>query len=136
MDFGILGRLDVRDGDTVVAVRGRQQPKVLAMLLVEDGRVVPVEHLVDALWDDDPPATARRQVQNTVAALRRTLSVAGEVALEQVGAGYRLSAGDLDAARFAELVRLARAEVDGKLFTSAHARLCQALELWRGPALE
>lgn len=136
MDFSILGSLEVRHDDTVIPVRGRQQPKVLAMLLLQAGQVVPVDRLVDALWDDDPPTTARRQVQNTVAALRRTLSVAQRSPITAVGEGYRLATDDLDAHRFAAIVKQGLADAEANRLAEAHTRLCQALELWRGPVLE
>ncbi|ADD43539.1 AfsR/SARP family transcriptional regulator [Stackebrandtia nassauensis] len=135
MDFRILGSLEVRHDGAVIPVRGRQQPKVLAMLLLQAGHVVSVDRLVDALWDDDPPATARRQVQNTVAALRRTLSVAEGPLITAVGEGYRLSTAHLDSLQFNDYVRQAAAAAENNRLAEAHTRLCQALELWRGEVL-
>src|SRR5439155_24596673 len=84
--------------------------------------------LVDIGWDGDPPATARRQVQNRVAALRSALTRAGAV-IETRGDGYLLRVGpdDLDALVFDRLVAGGRADADTVL-------LRRALELWRGPA--
>ncbi|MFD0784822.1 winged helix-turn-helix domain-containing protein, partial [Micromonospora azadirachtae] len=69
MRFGILGPLQVGAGEaTVTAGRDRT---VLAMLLLRANRIVPVEELVDAIWEERPPATARAQVQTCVSRLRR-----------------------------------------------------------------
>ena len=87
MWFRILGTLEVVVDDVVVQLQGRHQPKLLATLLLEMGQVVPIHRLVDALWDDDPPGTARRQVQNGVAALRRLLAAHGDDPVESVGDG-------------------------------------------------
>ncbi|HZE37242.1 MAG TPA: hypothetical protein VE172_00370, partial [Stackebrandtia sp.] len=62
--------------------------------------------MVEVLWDDAPPATARRQVQNAMAALRRDLGAVIEASRD----GYRLTAddGDVDLRRFESLSRQAR----------------------------
>ncbi|MGH8877847.1 MAG: AfsR/SARP family transcriptional regulator, partial [Stackebrandtia sp.] len=90
MEFRILGPLEVFHDGTPVAVTGRHQPRLLAMLLLEAGQSVTLSRLTEALWDDEPPVTARRQVQNYVAALRRTLSTSGSDPIEAVGERYRL----------------------------------------------
>src|SRR5690625_6425858 len=72
--FGVLGSLTVtRDGRSVEIPAGRQQV-VLAALLSEPGRVVGTDHLVDAIWGENPPATARAQVQICVSRLRKSLA--------------------------------------------------------------
>ena len=52
---------------------GPKQRLVLAMLLAEPNRVVSVDRLVDALWGDYPPETARHTVQSYVSELRKAL---------------------------------------------------------------
>jgi len=118
MLFQVLGPLAV-GGDTAAVTAGRDRV-VLAVLLLRAGRVVPVADLVDAMWDADPPSTARAQLQSCVSRLRRLLPAD---ALVTEPGGYRLAVGpgQLDLAEFRRL----RAGGD-------HAR---ALALWRGPAL-
>ena len=135
MWFRILGTLEVVVDDVVVQLQGRHQPKLLATLLLEMGQVVPIHRLVDALWDDDPPGTARRQVQNGVAALRRLLAAHGDDPVESVGDGYRLTTDRLDARLFTDEMHRARGLVEGGDHSAAHSVLCRALELWRGTAL-
>ncbi|ADD40509.1 AfsR/SARP family transcriptional regulator [Stackebrandtia nassauensis] len=133
MEFRILGAPEViRDG-APLAIRGRIAPRLLAVLALEAGHVVPISTLVEALWED-PPVTARRQVQNTVSALRAVL---GERTVEAVAEGYRLAvpAETVDAGRFAAGVRRARQLREDGDPVAALERLREALALWRGHAL-
>ncbi|MDG4830599.1 BTAD domain-containing putative transcriptional regulator [Solwaraspora sp. WMMD1047] len=127
MRYRILGGLAVRDTE-VTAGRDRV---VLAMLLLHSGRGVGVDALVDAVWQERPPATARAQLHTCVSRLRRALPADN---IRTVPAGYRLDVADddLDALVYHRLVAAARAEPDPD---SAAALLRQGLDLWRGPAL-
>lgn len=129
MEFRVLGPLEVRAGGRVIDVGGVRQRRILAALLVHPNRAVSLSRLVEVAWDHDPPATARRQVQNRVATLRRVLTPAGG-SIDVCDSGYRLQveSGALDAVAFDRLVKRGRAAVDPKL-------LREALLLWRGPAL-
>lgn len=130
VEFRILGPLRIYDGQRWICLAGSRQQRLLAALLLSPNEVVPLSQLVDAVWDDDPPATAKRQVQNSISALRRIPT--GPVIVAD-GPGYRIevAAGRLDAQVFAE--RVARvATVSG---AAAVELLRSALELWRGPAL-
>jgi len=69
LEFGALGTLEVTVGGIPVALAPRQEV-VLALLLLEADNVVSVDRMVDALWADDPPRTARSQVHITISALR------------------------------------------------------------------
>ncbi|HZB51222.1 MAG TPA: winged helix-turn-helix domain-containing protein, partial [Mycobacteriales bacterium] len=138
MDFGLLGPVAVRRAGRPVAVRSLRQRTVLAMLLVHANEVVPVEALIDALWEDRPPRTARNALQAHVGALRGRLSERPDRGLiRTVPRGYQLlvDRDRLDTARFADLVRAARAARDAGRPDRAAADLRAALALWRGPAL-
>jgi DNA-binding SARP family transcriptional activator/tetratricopeptide (TPR) repeat protein len=134
--FLILGPLAVTDGDRPILLSGRRQRMALAVLLANAGRVVSLEHLVDAVWDEAPPATARRQIQNDVSALRRALGGGGATVVTE-GHGYRISPGpgELDAQVFADLVTAALDLAARDEPAAAAGKLRCALELWRGPAL-
>jgi len=43
------------------------------MLLLEEGRVVSADRLIDELWGDEPPPTARGSLQVRIAGLRQAL---------------------------------------------------------------
>ena len=127
MRYQILGPLAVSGtGDHPAITAGRDRV-VLAMLLLHPDRALGVGELVDAVWGEDPPATARNQLQTCVSRLRRALPPG---AIHTDPAGYRLvvGPGELDAAEFERLAALARARHDSGLYR-------QALRLWRGPAL-
>src|SRR5688500_3528572 len=113
LQFRILGPLEVRRGGVVVDLGARKQRAVLALLLLNANRVVPTERLIDELWGDRPPETARSALQVYVAGLRKALgSEAG--ALRTSARGYVLDVepGALDLDRFTELCAGARAAVD------------------------
>ncbi|MEH0841324.1 BTAD domain-containing putative transcriptional regulator [Micromonospora sp. CPCC 205711] len=137
MRFGILGPLRVGGGEaTVTAGRDRV---VLAMLLLRAGRVVAVEDLVDAVWEERPPATARAQLHSCVSRLRQRLATLGlaadAIATDPIGYGIRVDHTDLDAEVFARRVDAARAAVAAGQPAEARRHYREALGLWRGPAL-
>ena len=126
----ILGRLEVRDGDVEVSLRGGQQRKLLAILLLHTGQAVSSDLLIDELWDGKPPETATKALQGYVSSLRKQL---GQETVDTVGSGYRLAVApeDIDAREFEELLADARKLERGP----AALKLRDALALWRGPAL-
>ncbi|WP_433256606.1 BTAD domain-containing putative transcriptional regulator [Streptosporangium sp. CA-135522] len=135
MQFGILGPLDVRSpAGEAVAVGGPRPRALLVMLLLDAGRVVGVERLIDGQYGDDPPAGAANAVQAQVSRLRRVLPAE---LIEFHGAGYRLAIDpdDVDAHRFERLAREGRRLVSAGGNAAAAALLREALGLWRGPAL-
>jgi DNA-binding SARP family transcriptional activator len=130
IEFRILGPLDaVADGDSL-PLGGAKQRAVLALLLLEAGRVVSTDRLIDALWSGEPPATATASLQNFVSQLRKVL---GPETIETRPPGYvmRVEAGQLDLATVRRLVDEARASDPLR-----RVRLLgDALELWRGEPL-
>src|SRR5262245_5394358 len=120
MEFRILGPLDVHTNDGALELRGRKQRALLALLLLEANRPVSRDRLVDALWEDEPTATAAKALQVYVSQLRKQL---GHDRLLTKPAGYVLQVApdELDLARFRDL--------------RAEGRLHDALALWRGPPL-
>jgi predicted ATPase/DNA-binding SARP family transcriptional activator len=133
MEFGILGPLEVRDGPAPVRVPGAKERALLADLLVNAGRVVSADRLVEDLWGERPPGNPANTLQGRVSALRRALGPAGSGLVVTRPPGYVLEAdpGQVDAARFERLVAEA-----GRAAGSAAARLLEeALGLWRGPAV-
>ncbi|ROT28080.1 BTAD domain-containing putative transcriptional regulator [Micromonospora sp. HM5-17] len=137
MRFGILGPLQVGGGESVVTAN--RDRIVLAMLLLHAGQVVPVDDLVDAVWETGPPVTARGQLQTCVSRLRRLLATAGVPGDTIVTgpAGYRVEIGpdDLDAQVFERMVAEARAAAAAREWVAAGETYRAALALWRGPAL-
>ena len=140
MEFRLLGPLEVRRDGDLVTIGGPKVRALLAILLLHANRAVTVEQLIDALWGDEPPASARQTVHYFVHRLRKALAGPagdGEGLLVTHGSGYalRLGAGQLDAERFEQLVGEARASRAGGELAGAQAALDQALALWRGRPL-
>jgi predicted ATPase/DNA-binding SARP family transcriptional activator len=132
MRFGILGAVEVRRGGEAVPVGGPAVRALLAMLLLDAGRIVPAERLIDGLYGDDPPSGAANALQSQVSRLRRSLGDAAPV--EGLAAGYRIGVerDDVDAHRFERLAGEARRAATPE---AAAALFEEALGLWRGPAL-
>nr|WP_226899141.1 BTAD domain-containing putative transcriptional regulator [Nonomuraea phyllanthi] len=135
VQFGILGPLLVRSpGGDPLPIGGPRPRALLALLLLDAGRMVSVERLVDGQYGDRPPAEAANAIQAQISRLRRSLPAG---LIEFHGAGYRLavSPDDVDAHRFERLSREGRRLLAAGLVTEAAAALREAVDLWRGPAL-
>ncbi|MFF0476774.1 ATP-binding protein [Streptomyces sp. NPDC004284] len=135
MIFRLLGPLTLAGATGTVG--GPKVRALLARLLLDAGRTVPVERLVDGLYGDEPPAGVQAALQAQVSRLRRALPPG--VTVEFTPAGYRLAVGDpvtdVDVLRFEALARDgARAAGAGDPGRAA-GLLREALGLWRGPAL-
>ncbi|MBJ8346428.1 BTAD domain-containing putative transcriptional regulator [Antrihabitans sp. YC2-6] len=137
MRFGILGPLAVwTDTGEPVAVPGTKVRALLADLLVNVGRPVSADRLIDDIWGERPPGNAAGTLSAKASQLRRALEDAEPGAKSLVVSpppGYRLHTAEdaVDAARFRQLLVDARgAEPDRTV-----ALLTEALALWRGPAL-
>lgn len=138
MEIGLLGPLELTRDGVPCALGGPRQQIVLAVLALHANQVTPQEQLVDAIWGEAPPETARTQVQSAISALRKVFARAGRPdAIETLAAGYRLrlADGELDARRFALLLAGARRSTDRGRGEQAADGLREALALWRGPAL-
>ncbi|MFD3553191.1 BTAD domain-containing putative transcriptional regulator [Streptomyces goshikiensis] len=134
--FAVLGSLEVRAGDTRIRLGGPISERVLATLLLDPGRVMPVGRLVEAAWDEEPPATAAHQVRKAVADLRQRIPDGGRLIVTE-GAGYRVAVAPerLDLSLFALRLRQARAALDAGRPLDVARELRAALDLWRGPVL-
>lgn len=107
-----------------------RQRCVLAALLVDVGRAVPVDTLVDRVWGDRPPQRTKDTLYGYLSRLRQALRPAPEVTVARRPGGYVLDADPLsvDLHLFRDLVTRARA-ADGP---EAVALMRRALGLWRG----
>ena len=130
MQFGLLGPVQVRDGDRLVKIGGPQQQRLLAVLLSQPDQVVETHRLVDALWPDGlAPDGAGHSVLTYVHRLRGAI---GNDAIVTHGAGYVFprAAGTLDVEEFESLLAGARAAGPD----AAIRFYDRALALWRGRA--
>ncbi|MGA8112375.1 MAG: AfsR/SARP family transcriptional regulator, partial [Actinocatenispora sp.] len=136
IEFRVLGPLEARaPGGTSPPLGGPRQRAVLAALLLAGNRLVTLDALVDAVWGDDPPRTARRQIQNRVSALRVAFGADSPIVSHQAGYQLRLTPDQLDATAFSRDAELAHRHWKSGDVTGT-AEVCRAaLRRWRGPAL-
>jgi DNA-binding SARP family transcriptional activator/tetratricopeptide (TPR) repeat protein len=136
--FRTLGPIEIVTGAGPVRIPPGRQTVILGALLLEANRVVSIDHLIDAVWDERPPPTARSQVQICVSALRQLFTRLGvdcPIVTNPPGYLLRVADGQLDMQAFSRgVVEAERIARDGRL-AEAVDLLRQALALWRGPAL-
>ncbi|WP_280690568.1 BTAD domain-containing putative transcriptional regulator [Kitasatospora sp. GAS204B] len=136
LDVRLLGPLEVEVAGDLLPLGGLRSHRLLAVLLLNANSVVQVDRLVDVMWEA-APQSARQQIHNTVAALRRAMApVAGfDIVTTQLGYRIVVDSDRLDLTRYRSAVRQAdRAVADGELGTAV-SLLTGAQGLWRGSAL-
>ncbi|AGM04767.1 BTAD domain-containing putative transcriptional regulator [Amycolatopsis keratiniphila] len=137
MRFGVLGPLAVwTTGGSPVTVKESKVRALLAVLLINQGRPVSADRLIDDLWGGQLPLNPLKTLQTRVWQLRKALEDAepgGRDLVVSQPPGYllRVDPEMVDTGRFRALISQARATGE----PVAKARLLsEALELWRGPA--
>jgi DNA-binding SARP family transcriptional activator/tetratricopeptide (TPR) repeat protein len=131
--------MEVRSGEEVLPLGGVKQRAVLAMLLLQPSRLVPVDRLIDGLWGVRVPVSAVNTLQSYISRLRRALP-------QQEGDGPMLRGGPLgyavdvdpaaiDLSEFGELVETGRQKMAAGDVEAGVAMVRRGLSLWRGPAL-
>lgn len=125
MHVRLLGSVEANVDGREVAIGAGKPRALLALLALRAGTVVSSDRLIEGLWGDEPPTSAQKLVQLHVSQLRKAFAEAGDGEhIVTRGHGYelRISPDEVDARRFERMV------------ASGAAR--DALELWRGPALD
>ncbi len=127
MAITVLGPMTVDGTD----IRGRRDRIVLAVLASRLGNAVATDAVADALWGDEPPPSAAKNLQGCVVRLRRVL---GPDAITTTSLGYALEVppDDVDAWRFERLVGRGRELLALGEPDRAAYQLGEALALWRG----
>ncbi|MEU7859755.1 BTAD domain-containing putative transcriptional regulator [Nonomuraea sp. NPDC049141] len=133
LDARVLGALEVRVDGTIVHVSARKARLLAAILLSRPNQVVPTDQLIDSLWGERPPPTARKNLQVYVSVLRRR--VGDRISYQ--GWGYRLDAGpdELDLLEFRRLAGAGRDMRRRGAPDAAVTVLDDALRLWGGQPL-
>jgi len=136
--FGILGPFELRDAAGAAVPFGSDRARtLLALLLLQRDQICSADGLIDGVWGERPPCSARKNLQTHIWRLRRLLGRVGAARLEGRRAGYLLSviggAVDLDQFEYraaaGERLLAAGAAADGSVL------LAEALRLWRGQPL-
>jgi DNA-binding SARP family transcriptional activator/streptogramin lyase len=134
VEIRLLGPLSVAvDGRPVDVGKGNER-LLVAVLALAGGRPVSSEAIIDILWPDRAPRTAREMVRIYVSRVRSRL---GNAAIETTGGGYALATDEarIDALRFERLATAAMRLLDGGDTVEGVAAIAEALSLWTGPAL-
>ncbi|MGH9245402.1 MAG: BTAD domain-containing putative transcriptional regulator [Acidimicrobiales bacterium] len=111
-----------------------KQRALLALLALNPGRVLSADHLIDELWGEHPPGTARHALQVHISNLRKLVGAA-PIVTDRPGYVLRVAAESCDAPRFELLAATGRRALRDGHPSDASAALTEALALWRGPAL-
>jgi DNA-binding SARP family transcriptional activator len=134
MEYRILGPLEVRVGAETLLLGPQKQRALLAVLLLEGGKTVSRDRLIDDLWGEAAPDTAAKTIQNFVSRLRKLLP-AGTILTRAPGYAIAPAPGELDLTRFEHFVAEGRESFASGELEGASTLFRQALSLWRGPPL-
>ncbi|MEO3746485.1 BTAD domain-containing putative transcriptional regulator [Plantactinospora sp. B5E13] len=129
--YRLLGPVAADEGGEPLPLGGPKPRTILAALLLQAGRVVPEERLIDLTWGETWPATVRGQLHTYVSGLRRRLG-AGTVVRRPPGYLINVGPGELDLHEFEAAVARARGETDAAVRADLLGR---ALTYWSGPEL-
>lgn len=136
-EFLVMGPLEVRGQGLEIRIGGARERAILTALVLHANRVVSVERLIEAVWVEGAPRSARGQIAICVYRLRKALGDAG-AAVVTCSPGYLLRADReaIDWLRFEGMVANARTAVAAGDGEGAVALLRGALALWRGSPFE
>jgi DNA-binding SARP family transcriptional activator len=134
IEFSLLGSLVVRSGDKTLTVPRGKQRVLLAALLLDANKVVPMSTLSEAMWGTEPPPSAEMTIRNYVKRLRQVLQGAGHGRISTHPRGYsiRVEPAELDLARFGDLLTRALAAEQAGAWHDTYTYAAAALVLWRG----
>lgn len=141
INFRVLGPIEATAQGEVLPLGGRKQRGVLAILLLNANRVVPVDRLVAGVWGTNVPGHPLNTLQVYISSLRRVLDSAYSPEKHRLlftqDPGYRIqiASEQLDMLQFLSQVGAGRRLLEESRYAEAADVLGQALELWRGPAL-
>lgn len=135
--FHVLGPIAVHTETGPVSPGPPLRQALLAVLLAHRNSVVPLDVLQGQLWGEDPPQSARAQIQNHVSGLRKSFGSSGEL-LRTQRPGYLLAVPDhnLDDAAFRADLMDGRALREAGEVAEAASSFRHALDRWRGPAYD
>jgi DNA-binding SARP family transcriptional activator len=137
VEFRVLGRIEVRSHGRSVVLGSLKQRLLLATLLLNPGRTVPIRRLVRALWADEPPMSAVANLRTYANRLRQVLPDGVQrIAGRQAGYELTLRPGELDLHLFTERADAGRTALSRGDHATAARHLGEALSACRGAVLE
>src|SRR3954452_9571115 len=108
MGVQLLGPLELVVDHRPVDIGSPRQRVVLAMLALNANRVTTVDQIIEAVWDDAPPASARSQIQICGSALLKLMSPEFTITTRPPGYLLEIDRSDLDSELFARKVAAAK----------------------------
>jgi DNA-binding SARP family transcriptional activator len=129
----LLGPLEMEYRGSPVPLGAPTQRALLARLLLDPNRTVPIDRLVEDLWGEAAPASAVKMVHIYVSKLRKALPD-GVLVTRAPGYALVIEPEALDLTSFERLREEGRAALADGLAATAADRIRQALALWRGLA--
>lgn len=140
--FTLLGPLEVLKNGVNHAPTAPKILQLLAMLLMQPGKVVHVDSIIQELWAEDPPRSVRTTMQTYVYQLRKCIERNGLAAHSEAllvtrppGYVFTIDPGQLDVTEFQSLCRQGRDAMAVHHYDDAAQSFRSALGLWTGPAL-
>ncbi len=145
MEIHVLGSLSVHhDGHDATPTASKPR-KVLALLLLNEARVVSTASLLTELWDDAPPRSALTTLQTYILQLRKLIAAALDVPVATVarevlitrngGYSFRSPGDDFDLQQYAKLSNQGRAALEAGDDATGVRLIRRALATWTGPVL-
>ena len=134
MEFRLLEPLQVTHAGAEVRIPPGKVRPLLTTLLLDANTAVPVDRLIEVMWDGRPTASAANGFHNTVLRLRRALGDEAGERIRSLPAGYliRIETGELDVDTFLGLYASGREHTAAGHWAEASADFAAALALWRG----
>ena len=135
LEVRLLGPVQVVRAGREVGLGGPRPRAVLALLVLEAGRVVPAGRLAEEVWRGNPPPGAAKTLRSYVSRLRALLDPGAALAARAGGYVLSVAAGTVDAVNFEQLAGTGQAALSRGEAATAAGHFREALGLWRGPAL-
>jgi len=132
IEFRVLGPVEAARQGESVALGGPRQRALLALLLLEPGRPVPADRLVEELWHGQAPPGAAGTLHSYVSRLRKALGDDATIASSESGYNLDVPPDQVDARRFERLIDDGRQALARGAAERARERLSSGLALWRG----
>jgi len=132
----LLGPIEVLVAGSAVDLSGKYQRALVAILASAPGKLIPAQRLIDGLWGERPPTSARTKLQGHVSALRNKFGGRNGWPILTCDPGYLLDepAVSTDLGDYRGLREHASHALSTGRYAAASDLLTEALALWRGPA--
>lgn len=145
MRINLLGPLLATTNNVSIVPTAAKPCQILALLAMNNERVVSKSALFEELWENKPPHSATTTLHTYIHQLRRQISRAladdptvdsrDVLVTERSGYSLRMTGGDTDVQEFRRLSRAGSDAFERRDHHTASAVLADALALWRGPLL-